>query len=349
MAFPDESSTKSYIYLWVFCRCFLLYPPKKTTFVIKFKRANTHPCMKKILQFITNWSLPLAMLAGIAFYRLFDKLSFITPYLIFTMLLLTFAKLTPRKVRFSTLHIWLIITQLICCIAAYSLLLPLNKIWAESALICFLAPTATSAAVVTGMLGGSVACLTTYTLVGNLFVAIAAPVLFSLIGSHSDMIFMDSFMRILAKVAPLLLLPLVAAWTMQRFTPKAHAQLIKHNNLAFYLWVVALMVVTGKTVSFLVHQENPNIGIELLIASSSLLICLFQFLFGKKIGSHYKKTISGGQALGQKNTILAIWMAQVFLSPVASLGPASYVLWQNIFNSWQLYQRRKSLIKETEE
>jgi bile acid:Na+ symporter, BASS family len=303
--------------------------------------------MKKILLFIKNWSLPLAMLTGIAFYRFFDQLSFLTPYLIFVMLLLTFARLTPRKVRFSPLHIWLIVTQLVCCLAAYFILIHYNKVLAESALICFLAPTATSAAVVTGMLGGSVACLTTYTLVGNLTVAIAAPVIFSFIGTHSDLVFMDSFLRILVKVAPLLLLPLLTAWTMQRVTPKAHAQLLKHNHLAFYLWTIALMIVTGRTVSFLVDQENPNIGVELLIAGTTLLICLFQFLFGKKLGSHYKKKISGGQALGQKNTILAIWMAQVFLSPVASLGPASYVLWQNIFNSWQLYRRRKAIQEES--
>lgn len=297
--------------------------------------------MKSILKFVKDWSLPLAMLTGIAFYRFFDRLSVIIPYLIFAMLLLTFAKLTPRKVRFSPLHIWLVVLQVVGCLAVYFLLAPTNKIWAESALICVLAPTATSAAVVTGMLGGSVACLTTYTLIGNLMIAIAAPIIFSLIGPQSGLVFMDSFLQILAKVAPLLLTPLLLAWLMQRFTPKAHGVLLKLNHLTFYIWTVALAIVTGKTVCFLVDQENPNIGMELLIAGTSLVICLVQFFGGKKIGSLYGKRVAGGQALGQKNTVLAIWMAQVFLSPVASLGPAAYVLWQNVFNSWQLYNRRK--------
>lgn len=206
-----------------------------------------------------------------------------------------------------------------------------------------LAPTATSAAVVTGMLGGSVACLTTYTLIGNLMIAIAAPIIFSLIGPQSDLLFLNSFLRILGKVAPLLITPLLLAWFMQRYTPKAHQALLKLNHLAFYIWTVALAIVTGKTVSFLVDQENPNVGMQVLIASTSLVICLVQFFGGKKIGSLYNKRISGGQALGQKNTVLAIWMAQTFLSPVASLGPAAYVLWQNVFNSWQLYRRRKKI------
>ena len=52
--------------------------------------------------------------------------------------------------------------------------------------------------------------------------------------------------------------------------------------------------------------------------------------------------ISGGQALGQKNTILAIWMAHTYLNPLSSVAPGSYVLWQNIINSWQLWKKRKA-------
>lgn len=282
------------------------------------------------------------MIIGIVFFRFFDRLAVIIPYLIFAMLLLTFAKLTPRKVRFNRLHIWLVLIQLVGCLLVYFLLYKFDNVWAESALICVLAPTATSAAVVTGMLGGSVACLTTYTLIGNLMIAIAAPIIFSLVGPQSDLLFLDSFLKILSKVAPLLITPLLVAWFMQRYTPKGHQTILKFNYMAFYIWVVALAIVTGKTVRFLVDQENPNVGMQLLIAGTSLVICLLQFFGGKKIGSLYNKRISGGQALGQKNTVLAIWMAQTFLSPVASLGPAAYVLWQNSFNSWQLYKRRRS-------
>ena len=34
-----------------------------------------------------------------------------------------------------------------------------------------------------------------------------------------------------------------------------------------------------------------------------------------KVGGRYGDRISGGQALGQKNTVLAIWMAQTYLDP----------------------------------
>ena len=62
---------------------------------------------------------------------------------------------------------------------------------------------------------------------------------------------------------------------------------------------------------------------------------------GKRIGSIYNDRISAGQALGQKNTVLAIWMAFTFLNPLTSVGPGSYVIWQNIINSYQLWKKRK--------
>ena len=49
----------------------------------------------------------------------------------------------------------------------------------------------------------------------------------------------------------------------------------------------------------------------------------------------------GAQGLGQKNTVLAIWVATSYVSALASLAPAAYILWQNIFNSWQLYRKTR--------
>ena len=37
--------------------------------------------------------------------------------------------------------------------------------------------------------------------------------------------------------------------------------------------------------------------------------------------------------------LLAIWVAYTYLSPVISIAPSNYILFQNIVNSWQLWQR----------
>ncbi|MEG0454683.1 MAG: transporter, partial [Bacteroides sp.] len=64
---------------------------------------------------------------------------------------------------------------------------------------------------------------------------------------------------------------------------------------------------------------------EILIALGSLVVCCLQFFLGKTLGGLYNDRISGGQALGQKNTILAIWMAHTYLNPLSSVGPGAYV------------------------
>ena len=76
-----------------------------------------------------------------------------------------------------------------------------------------------------------------------------------------------------------------------------------------------------------------------MIAGAALLTCIVQFWFGKRTGKALGDTITAGQALGQKNSVLAIWMAYTYLNPVSSLAPGTYAVWQNIFNSWQLWRK----------
>lgn len=299
-----------------------------------------------MLQFIKNWMLPLAMGTGALLYPVFGRLSFLTPYLIFSMLLVTFCKISFHHMKFHKLHGWLLLIQLAGCLAVYALLDPLNTIVAQGALICILAPTATSAAVITGMLGGDVAFLTTYTLLSSLGVAAAAPVLFSLLGTHSDMSFVASFFYICRQVIPLLILPLLCAWALQRFATGIHKKILSIRQLGFYLWAIALAIVTGKTIMFLMAQESPDYWQEILAALIALVVCTGQFLTGRQLGKKYGDTLSAQQGLGQKNTILAIWMAQVYLNPVASIAPAAYVLWQNVINSYQLWKIRKEELKK---
>lgn len=297
-----------------------------------------------MLKFLKNWTLPIAMLVGAAGYPLFISLSFLTPYLIFTMLLLTFCKVSPSELRPKMLHLWLLSIQLGGALAVYLLLFRFNKIVAEGAMVCVICPTATAAAVITQKLGGSAASLTTYTLIGNIGAAIAVPVFFPLIEVHADVSFAGSFLVILSKVFPLLICPFLAAWFLRRFAPKAHAVLLDYHELAFYLWGISLAIVTAQTLYSLLNDPADGLT-EILIAVAALAVCCIQFFLGKTIGSRYNDRISGGQALGQKNTILAIWMAHTYLNPLSAVGPGSYVLWQNIINSWQLWKKRKNEIK----
>jgi bile acid:Na+ symporter, BASS family len=287
--------------------------------------------------------MPIAITVGAIFYKFFAGLSFLTPYLIFAMLFLTYCNLKFKAMRVSPLHFWLILIQILGSLGVYFLLSPINVTLAQGAMICVLAPTGTAAPVITGMLKGNVASLTAYSLLCNIAVAIAAPVIFSLVGNYRGLPFLDSFLAISQRVVVLLLSPFLLALFLRQFLPKVTDAIGKQSGLSFYIWSLALCVVTGRTVEFIAKQNSSSHLVEILVAVAALVMCVSQFLVGRGIGKHYDDTIAGGQGLGQKNTILAIWMAQMYLNPIASIAPGAYVLWQNIVNSYQVWLKRKSL------
>ncbi len=307
-----------------------------------------------MLQFLKNWTLPVAMLVGACVYLFFSQVSFVaplkpfmrlmigwlTPVLIFTMLFVTFCKVSPRNLRIRAWHLWLSLIQIVGCVAVYYALLPLDKVVAEAGMVCVICPTATAAAVITGKLGGSASSLTAYTLLSNFLTTTIVPVIFPLVAPHAGQDFFTSFLMILGKIFPLLICPFLAACVVQYAFPRLNRAITSYPNLAFYLWAVSLSIVTGQTVKSLMHSTASPMA-EVWIALVALVLCCLQFFLGKTIGSQYNDRISAGQALGQKNTVLAIWMSYTFLTPVSSVGPGSYVLWQNIINSWQLWKKRR--------
>lgn len=293
-----------------------------------------------MIRFLKNWTLPLAMFVGVVGYPILIHLAFLTPTLIFIMLLLTFSKISLKELKPTPLHLWLLLFQMTVSIAVYLLLKPVDEVLAQAAMVCVICPTATSAAVITAKLGGSAASLTTYTLLINIGVAVVVPVAFPLIQPHPEADFHVAFSMILSKVFMLLICPFLLSLVFRKALPRAHRLLLEWHKLAFYLWGIALSIVTAQIFSSLLNYSSDiKVGVGIAIVTAA--ICCLQFFIGKTLGSIYHDRISGGQALGQKNTILAIWMAHTYLNPLSAIGPGFYVVWQNIINSWQLWKQRR--------
>jgi BASS family bile acid:Na+ symporter len=304
-----------------------------------------------MLKFLKTNALFVSMLIGILFHDFLAWMAPATKYLLFAMLLITYSKISPRQLKFEPMHLWLALIQLTGCILVYLLLAPINEELAEGCMICIIAPTATSAPVFASLLGGSIACLATYTIASNLSVAFIAPAIFSFFDMHDvgidNLTFMQAFWQICKKIVPLLLGPFILAFLIKKLTPNIHEQLKNKQIFSFWLWVVALAVLMAKTTSDLFSMDGNRYAAACTIALGAAVVCALQFLIGRFIGKKYQNKVAGGQGLGQKNTILAIWIAQTFFNPVVAIAPASYVLWQNIINSYQLwYKNRKEHSKK---
>lgn len=239
------------------------------------------------------------------------------------------------------MHIWMLAFQVIVSLGGYMLLCPFNELLAQGVLIGILSPVAASVVVVACMLGADRATITTYSLVGNIGVALVAPIYFSFIGTHVTMPFWDSFLLILSKIAPTLVLPLLLIILLQFFAPKANGYIARYQGLSFYLWSIALMITIGQTIDFIYLHGSGHVAEIIGLSAASMLACAIQFAVGKAIGKRYGDIVSGGQGLGQRNTALAIWMSSMYLQPLASTFPAMYSIWQNLYNSYQLWRHDK--------
>ncbi|HPB04976.1 MAG TPA: hypothetical protein PLQ09_02105 [Prolixibacteraceae bacterium] len=290
---------------------------------------------------LKEFTLPLAILMGFLFHGFFSTLGNIIPWLIFVMLYLTLCSVDMRKIRPSKLHLWILAFQVLASISVYFLILPFNKILAQGALVLLIAPTATSAPVIANMLGANINTMVTSTLLSNLAVAAVSPLYFSWAGIHGDLPFWESSWMVLSKVAPLLIVPLVLAYITQRYTPKLSEKISKYKNASYYLWAISLTVVIGRTIDSIFQLNHTELGILLAMTILSIVLCIVQFGVGRFTGKLYGETIAGGQSAGQKNTVLAIWMAQTYMTPISSVIPAMYVLWQNLFNSYQIWNKNR--------
>ncbi len=290
------------------------------------------------MQRIRPYVLPIAIVLGLLLHRWCAMFSVAVPFIIFTILLLTFTAVDLRRLKFRPLDAWLMLFQVVVSTGCYLLikLLSGNNIVAEGVLIGVLCPVASSVAVISCLLGANRATVTTYTIVGNLMVAVVAPIVFTLIGHHPEMGLWKSMLLMFTKIGSTLALPFFIALALQLWWPKANAAIGKLNIAGFYLWSLALLFTLGQTIDFIfIHGEGNWYNIAWL-GGLSLLFCIIQFGTGRLIGRHYGNRIGGGQLLGQKNTAFGIWMANTFLNPLASVFLAFYSIYQNVFNAWQM-------------
>lgn len=314
-----------------------------------------------ILRFIRNWTLPLAMAAGTAFYFLFASIpafdgvaqtfsgffDTILPWFISLVLFITFCKVDFRKLIPVKWNYWMSGLQVffVWILVGVVLLFRLQGdqlTLAEAVLTCIISPCAAAAPVVTAKLGGRLEEITTYTFLSNFLCALLIPLCFPLIEKAAHITFLAAFLRILCQACTVLVLPMGMAYVAKHFKPLRgfHQWIIQVKDLSYYLWAVQLMILTGMTVKNIVHADT-TLRFLLTIAACGLLICIVQFTVGRYVGRFFGRTVEAGQALGQKNTSFAIWTAFMYLTPLAAVGPGCYILWQNIINSIEIWKKRR--------
>ena len=285
--------------------------------------------------------MPFAMVVGVALCRPLAVVEQVTehtltPVLIAAMLFITFCRVDIRQMRLQWAHLWMLLIQFLGAAIVYYAVTPLlGAEVGQGAMICVMAPIAMAAVVIGGMLGGNVTMMVTYSLICNLVTALIAPYMLHAFGNGSC-----TFMEIIARVAPTLIAPFVVAQLCRWLLPKVAAWFAAHSSISFYLWLISLILVMGRTTVFII-EADASILVEVELAMVALVLCIAQFRAGKLLGKYTGDVVGTTQSVGQKNTIFAIWLSLNFLTPIASIAPTAYIVWQNLINSWQMWKHER--------
>ena len=313
----------------------------------------------KVFSFFRKFALPCSLVLGALGYLIFANVPFLQPLgdavgprlvelmpvVLFALLYVTFCKIEIKEMKPKTWHfvLQLIRTSLALLMVIAICLFGKNyeaKVILEGAFICFICPTAAAVAVVTEKLGGSIGSLTTYTMIANIFTMIIIPSLFPMVEKGADVSFLYMSMMVFRNVTTVLVVPLLLALLSRKFLPRFVDKVKSVKDLGFYMWCFNLTILMGETLRNFLHATVSGWILALLLIVP-LAVCLVQFAIGKAVGRHWDASISAGQALGQKNTIVGIWLTLTFLNPLAAVAPGAYVVWQNLVNGWQLWYKEK--------
>lgn len=312
-----------------------------------------------IRQFLKDWTLPVAIAIGCLVYLTFycvpwldatgrvlgPVVDTVFPVAVFLTLFSTFCRVDFHQMKPHRWHVGVLAAQVaLVALNCWVILLveadPEQKILWEGMLTCIIGPAASASPVVTVKLGGNINTMTAFVVISSLASAVMIPTVFPLLERGTHISFWGAFAMILGKVALVLILPLVLGWMAQHHARRFCRWVVSIPDLSFYLWSVSLCITSGITMRNIIHS-NATTTLLTMIAVLSLVLCFVQFAIGRLIGRRLGEEINSGQALFQKNTALSIWVAYMYLNPVASVGAGCYVLWQNIINSGELWYHRR--------
>jgi BASS family bile acid:Na+ symporter len=205
---------------------------------------------------------------------------------------------------------------------------------ALAAFFAGITPTATAAPVVVSFLKGRVDYVIAAFLATNLLIAALLPALLPLVLGQATP---GVFVRVLGSVGLVVFVPLGAAWLLRTVHTQAVDWPQHLRNLSFGMWVLALFLITANAAFFLHSHPGLPSAVLVRIAGATLVVCAADFALGRVIGGR-RFPREASQSLGQKNTTLTIYLAMTYATPLIALGPTCYVVWHNLWNSWQLHR-----------
>lgn len=299
--------------------------------------------MNYIASLWKSYNKVFGLLLGILLGMMFPQFHILSPYLQYLLMLMLFfsfldIKMEPRS--FQKGMVWIVLANVVVAFGAYWILRPFNFNLALTAFITGIAPTAIAAPVIISFIQGQVEYVVGSVLLSNIVMSLVLPVALPFVAGDVVQI---SVWQVLKPVLVTMFVPLILAGS-SRLLPEQTQSIIRRGRMfSFPLWLAALFITCAKATDFLRSNLIASLSTVYAIAFISLVICVVNFTVGAVLGGkQFRQEFS--QSLGQKNNSFVIWVALTFLNPLVAMGPTFYILYHNLYNSWQIYrfERKRS-------
>lgn len=250
------------------------------------------------------------------------------------MLFMVYLQLDLRELKPRMAH-WVILGANIAVGVAGFLIFQLtgHRELAWAAFFVGITPTATAAPVIMNFLNGRVGFVVSGLVITNVGVSLALlPLIPAVTGNMSWRFALDVFTNLVV----IMVLPCVAALAVRKFRPEAAMWPKKFKMLSLSIWSLLLFIISAGASQFLRTNADVSPFVVVEIAAIAAAICAVNFTLGYWIVPRELRR-EGSQTLGQKNTMLTLYLAMTFASPLAALGPTFYVICHNCWNACQLF------------
>lgn len=291
----------------------------------------------------------IAIILGIIFPQ-GSEITFLIQYTLMIMLFFAFLSIRVHYNIFNRSHFIIGGFNILLPVLFYLMVLPFDKTLALTAFVCSIPPTAAAAPVLAQFMRTDVSYVTAAVIISNPLVAISIPLILPLLMPVDQPI---SIVEVLFPVFKVVGLPLIFASLLKRYSTKLTQKLISFKMVAFYLFLFNVWMGCGNATNFLITNPEIKTSFLLQVILLTAIICISTFKLGALIGPK-EKPFAGSLALGRKNTMFGLWIALTFVNPLVALGPISYIIMQNAYNSYQIMivekrERQLQLIKNSTE
>ncbi len=289
--------------------------------------------MKRQLRSI---GMVIAFLIGGFFHAEIAPFTWFLPVGIAFMLSITFIGIDTKRLRPQWMHLWLLLAIEVIGLGAWGCATALGyPVLAESLYYCGAAPVAAAIPIIINLLRGDLEFATTAMLLSQALFAVLTPFVLPFVVHDSSMGYVEFMGVVAGQIASVMLTPAIVAVVLRLLYPPCKEWAPRLADVSLFAWCTNLTIISASGT-----QRILEMGYSwqqmVPMAVGALCICVFGFVAGYWLG-YPKLKRECSQALGQKNTVLTLYIAgQPYATPLAYIGPVFYVFFHNMANALQL-------------